>query len=192
MANWKNIVGRWGTGADETDDVRIDPYTNNLLFVSHIAGTVHAGNYFYIEGYVELDNTDTFFVKLVTPDTTEWAHFQWEINASGLLVTELYEGASGGMTGGSSVTPLNANRNSSNTSSLVITSGVTAPTTTGTTVSSISVGSSGWKSVVGGNTDPGYEMILKQNTTYCRKYLSGSDDNTISFRASWSEHTNIR
>ena len=67
---------------------------------------------------------------------------------------------------------------------------VTAPTDTGTTISKVKVGSTGWKTVVGGGSDPAYEIILKQNTTYCRKFLSGSDSNVISFRASWGEHTN--
>ena len=30
MSRWKNIVGRWGSGVGETDDVRIDGSTNSL------------------------------------------------------------------------------------------------------------------------------------------------------------------
>ena len=192
MNNLRLIAGRWGTGSGEIDDITIDKTTNNLSVVDHTQCAVHNGHYFYMESYIELDNTDEFYVKLVTPDTTEWSHLQWTIKSSGILTTELYEGASGGMTGGSGATPLNANRNSDNTSSLVITSGVTAPTDTGTTISKVKVGSTGWKTVVGGGSDPAYEIILKQNTTYCRKFLSGSDSNVISFRASWGEHTNKR
>ena len=186
------VAGRWGTGSGEVDDVSIDKTTNDLTTSTHTGAMVHCGDYFYIEGYITLNDTDTLYVKLITPNTTEWAHFQWEINASGILTTELYEAPTGGMTGGTGVTPLNSNRNSANTSAMTITSGVVAPTATGTTVSSVSVGSTGFKTVVGGSTDQAHEMILKQNATYCRKFLSGSDANVISFRASWGEITNKR
>jgi len=35
MSNWKNIVGRWGSGDDETDDARIDASTNSLQTVEY-------------------------------------------------------------------------------------------------------------------------------------------------------------
>ncbi len=106
------------------------------------------------------------------------------------MTTELYEGASGGMTGGSAVTPLNSDRNSANTSGIVITKGVTAPTTTGTTISSKQMGATGWKNTSGGSDNLGAEIVMKQNTIYCRKFLSGSDGNVVSFRAVWGEHVN--
>ena len=129
-------------GTAGIDLVRMDGKSNMLAMVNYIEMAVHNGVHFYMEGYTELDDGDTFYVKLVTPDTTTWGHFQWIIMSSGILTTELYEGASGGMTGGTSVTPLNSNRNSSNTATMVITKGVTAPTSTGTTISSAKMGSS--------------------------------------------------
>jgi len=32
------------------------------------------------------------------------------------------------------------------------------------------------------------ELVLKQNTVYCRTFLSGSSSNYVNFRASWYEH----
>ena len=177
---------------DSTHAVTVlaDKVSEALVAIDHTQFAVHQGVHYYMEGYAELDDTDTLYIKLVTPDTSIRGHFQWEISSSGVLTTELYMGASGGMTGGTGVTPLNSDHNSSNTSTLTITKGVTAPTSTGTTVSSAKMGSSsgGWSAVIsGGATNPGKEIILKQNTTYCRKFLSGSDGNTVYFFVSWAE-----
>jgi len=171
-------------------EIAVDSVTNSLETIDYPHHETHAGNHYYIEGYVELNTDDVFRIKLVTPDTTKWAHFSWSIVSSGICETTLHENASGGMTGGSSVTPINNNRNSSNTSGLTITSGVTDADTVGTQVSSAKWGSTGFKAMVGGESSRENEIILKQNTTYLRTITSGEDNNIIQFRASWYEHTN--
>ena len=191
MSILKQIAGK--ISDTESRVIRVDKATEGLNVIVHIENAIHEGNYYYIEGYAELDTNDTLYIKLVTPDSTTWGHIIWDINATGELVTELYEGASGGMTGGTAVTPINSNRNSGNTSVMALTKGVTAPTSTGTTISSQKLGVAGtsgpWGSPGTGGADPRTrEIILKQNTIYCRKFLSGSDGNVISFRASWDEH----
>jgi hypothetical protein len=76
-----------------------------------------------------------------------------------------------------------------NNSQLVITSGVAVATDLGLLISTSKVGGTGFKADVGGESRRTDEIILKQNTTYLRSFLSGSDDNIISFKASWYEHT---
>lgn len=184
MSFFNLLRGRWGTGSGEFDDVRIDASTNSLQVVDYAHHEVHGGNHYYIEGYTTLGVSGTLYVKLVTPDTTKWPHFQWEIGSSGILTTTLVEDPTGGMTGGSGVTIFNNNRNSDNTSGLTITSGVTAPTG-GTIISQSYFGSK----AAGGTHDRDDEIILKQNATYCRTFLSGTASNIINFKASWYEHT---
>ncbi len=163
-----------------------DDVTHAIESIDYAHHEIHSGSHFFIEGYATLDSGDDLYVKLVTPDTAKWAHFVWEISSSAILTTELYEDASGGMTGGATVTPLNNNRNSSKSSVLTITSGVTAPTDTGTTISQSKWGSRR----AGGTISREDELILKQNTTYCRKFLSGTNGNIVCFKAHWYEHTN--
>ncbi len=190
MSLWKLINGRWGSGEGETDEARIDASTNSLQTVDYAHHEIHGGSHYYMEGYVELDNTDTFFVKLVTPDTTKWAHFKWEITSTGVLETTLDEAATGGMTGGTSVTPINNNRNSANTSGMIITSGVTACTGYTTRISNQKFGVATTPSkATGGGSSREDEVMLKQNTVYCRSFTSGSNSNIVNFRASWYEHT---
>ena len=140
------------------------------------------GNYYYMVGYAEVDSGNDYYVKIVTPSDKE-IHLAWEIGSTGVLTTELYEGASGGMAGGSSVTPLNNNRNCGSTSGLTITSGVAKPTNTGTTIDSVKWGSRRF----GGSQKKEEEIILKKNTTYCRKFSSGTNGNIITFKAYWHE-----
>ncbi len=170
--------------------VRADLITHSLQFIDYAHHEIHSGDHYYIEGYTTLANEGVLRVKLVTPDTAKWAHFQWAIASTGILVTTLHEGASGGMGSGSSVTPLNNNRNSAKTSGMIITSGVAAATVTGTLISNASWGASGFKSNIGGGASRDDEIILKQNTTYLRTFTSGAADNIVQFKASWYEHTN--
>lgn len=172
---------------DVASNDQLDNATGQKIGIDYAHHEIHGGNHYYIEGTVDLDDTDTLYVKLVTPDTAVWSHFLWEIESSLILTTELYEAPTGGMTGGSGVTPLNNNRNSSNTSGMVITSGVTAPTATVLTISTKKWGTR----TLGGASNREDEIMLKQNTTYCRKFLSGSNSNIVSFKASWYEHTNV-
>ena len=170
-----------------------DKATRASTIIGYSHHEIHSGSHFYIEGYTTLGNDpgvdDTLYVKLVTPNTTKWAHFLWSINSSGILVTTLHEDASGGMTGGSGVTPLNSNRNSSKASGITITSGVTVQTTPGTLVSRASWGAEGFKSQIGGGQSRDDEIILKQNTIYLRASTSSSAANIVQFKASWYEHT---
>jgi len=160
----------------------------NLVFLNHTEKEIHDGTYYYIEGYTTLaSDGDSFMVKLVTPDTDIHLHFSWDITSNGVLTSELWEGSSGGMTGGSGVTPLNSNRNSDNTSAVVITSGVSVATSQGTRIANKKVGGTAFKSTTGGSDASRNEVLLKRNTTYQRIFITGSDANIVSFRAMWIE-----
>ena len=162
----------------------IDKSTNALNAISYEHHEIHGGSHYYIEGYATLANGAALYVKLVTPNTTKWAHFLWEISSSFILTTTLVEAPTGGAAGGTGITPINNNRNSTKTSGLPITSGVSAPTG-GTIISQASWGARS----AGGSHSRDDEIILKQNTTYCRTFLSGTNSNIVSFKASWYEHT---
>ena len=165
---------------------RIDGYTEDIICITQSHHEVHAGSHFYLEGYTTLGDGDSLYVKLETGNTTKWSHFVWSIGSSGITTTNLKEAPTSGMSGGSSITILNSNRNSDITSNNIVTSGVTAPTG-GAIISQSSWGATGFKSSVGGGQDRGSEIILKQGTTYCRTFTSGAAENIISFRASWYE-----
>jgi hypothetical protein len=111
MSLWKTVFGTWGSGAGETDAIRIDPSTNAIKTIEYEHSEIHGGSHYYIEGFATLASAATLYVKLVTPDTTRWSHFNWSIESSGILETALYEGSSGGMANGSMAVIHASNRN---------------------------------------------------------------------------------
>jgi len=174
----------------DTECIRMDAATHGLITIGYVHHEIHEGSHYYITGHVTLANEGVLRVKLVTPDSAKYAHFLWSIGSSGILQASLYEGASGGMAGGSGVTPINSNRNSANTSGVVITSGVAAADAAGTLIDDAKWGSNAFKATVGGGSSRDDEIMLKRDTTYLRVFTSGAADNIVQFRASWYEHTN--
>jgi len=169
----------------------IDGITNAQVTIGYPHHEIHEGDHYYIEGWTELDADDSLFVKMVTPDTTIWAHFRWVIGGTGITITTFDEDATGGMTGGSSVTPINNNRNSINTSEIVITSGVTNATSFTTRLGNTKFGTAtSPQRAIGDGSSREDEIILKQNTTYLRTFISETDNNFVSFKAYWYEHIN--
>ena len=168
----------------------VDSSTKALSIIDHAHHEIHEGGHFYIQGFLELGDADTYYVKMVTPDTTKWIHFIFDVKSTGICSTYLDEDATGGMTGGSSITPLNNNRNSSSSSGLVLTGGVTTCTGYTTRLENDKWGASGFRETIGGGGGREDELILKQNTVYCRSFVSGAVDNIVQFKASWYEHSN--
>ena len=72
-----------------------------------------------------------------------------------------------------------------NRTGMVITAGVTACTGYTQRVDNISFGSRS----SGGAVSREDELVLKQNTVYCRSLTSGTASNIVNFKASWYEHT---
>lgn len=186
MANANEVVVKGKTTDAIFQVFRIDAATHAIEVIDYEHHEVHSGSHFYIEGFLTMADAEALYIKLVTPNTTKWAHFTWDISSSGILTTTFLEDASGGMADGTAVTIFNSNRNRLDVvSALVITKGVTVPTT-GLVISSASWGA---KNAAGGAVAREDEIILKQNTIYCRTFLSGSAANKVMFRASWYEHT---
>ena len=167
----------------------VDLITGANTTIDYALHEIHEGDHFYIEGYTTLGNGDSLMIKLVTPDSVRWAHFTWSVSSSGITTSELYEGATGSMTGGTSMTALNNNRNSLNASAMTLTSGVLDADTLGTLVSNAKWGLNDRFSASGGSVSREDELMLRQNTTYLRRFISGTADNIIQFKASWYEHT---
>ena len=106
MSLWKLINARWGSGAGETDEVRIDASTNSLQTIEYEHHEIHSGSSYYYEGHVTLDDGDPDAatgmtrIKLVTPSGTKWGHWTWQISSNATTEISIYEGPTGGMTAG--------------------------------------------------------------------------------------------
>lgn len=168
-----------------------DDSTEAAISIDYVHHEIHEGDHYYIEGHTTMGDGGVLMVKLATNGENKDAHFQWAIASSGILETTLHEDASGGMAGGTGVTPLNNNRNSDNTSLMTITMGVSGASINGTLISNAKWGASGFKTQIGGGTSRDDELILKQDTVYLRTFTSGAADNIVQFKAGWYEHEDL-
>lgn len=190
----KNFPQMDGQGRLYTDSIanaaNIDDTTNAIKTIDYAHNEIHGGSHYHMAGFVELDTAGVLRIKMVAPDTTKWIHLTFSISSTGICTTTLDEGAAGGMADGSAVTPLNNNRNSTKTSGLVFTSGVTAAEGYDVRIENEKWGANSNKQKAGGGASREDEIILKRNTTYLRTFTSGADANIIQFKATWYEHTN--
>ncbi len=170
-----------------------DGVTKAIGIIDYPHHEIHSGSAFYIEGHTTMSDTQEFWAKLTTPDTAKEMHLTWTIAASGPTDIVFYEDAAGGMTGGSSMSPINQYRGSTKGSSAKFVGGLaTTSTAVGTQLGNWSIGGISGRAnnqnIAGGAGDRKDELILKPNTTYIRGFISNSTGNTVSFRATWYEH----
>jgi hypothetical protein len=105
MSLWKTLNARWGSGAGEIDEVRIDASTNSLQTIGYEHHEIHSGSSYFTEGHATLDDQDVpangnLYASFVTPTGAKWGHFTWTVTSNGILDVKMYEGSSGGMAGG--------------------------------------------------------------------------------------------
>lgn len=164
-----------------------DPVTESIEVVNYEHHEIHMGSFYRAGFQKDIPNGGTAIVAITTPDTTKWLHFRPAVDIELEAAIMLYENPTS-VTGGTSVTPRNANRNYTDSSVATV---VTDPTidTTGAVVIGNQVLGSGKSS--GGNASAEFEWVLKQNTTYVlvvTNQATGANETNI--RLAWYEHTN--
>jgi hypothetical protein len=191
MSLWKLLNGRWGSGVGETDEIRIDSSTNSLQTVDYEHHEIHSGSHFFFTfADNDWDIVDGYDFIFTTPDSTDQCHAIFEVNAAFDTTVEYYEDTT--HTTGALQTSYNNNR--------VI---GTAPTATihlsnddvadGTLLFSSVFGVStgvGINSIIGGGEARGTnEIILKRDSKYLFRMVTGTDASVLSIRFNWYEHT---
>jgi len=147
---------------------------------------IHEGDHYYVAGYETEALNGTIEFVVTTPDTTKWAHLLFTIQGSDKIQVDVYEGTTG-VTGGAATTPINNNRNSSNTSGLTLVKDPASITDDGTVIAGYSVGA--LKTT--GEVKRTHELVLKQNTAYLFRATSLANSNIISYEGTWYEHQNL-
>jgi hypothetical protein len=168
---------------------RLDTVTNSMQVVDYEHHEIHAGSHYYYTDSVELDSAATQVYMITTPDTTKWAHMTFSATGSAITQVLVYEG--GDRTGTTAQTIFNSNRNSLNTSGLVIHNDISEGTTDGSLIWQLLSGSSSGHSRTPAAADRSHEKKLKLNTTYLIKIISGTNDNLTNLQLNWYEHTNL-
>ena len=171
---------------NENREARIDSSTHSLQVMQYPHHEIHSEDTYRCFSNKDIPNAGTYNIAFTTPDTLKYINFTFTIDHELEADFKMYENVTS-WTGGTPVTPLNANRNSLNSSGITdMTSDVIA--TLGTPVIMIhEVGGSGKK--FGGSATHENEWILKRNTTY---YLvltnQGAGTSESNFQLDWYEH----
>jgi hypothetical protein len=164
----------------------IDVNTHSTIMIEIEHSKIHSGYHYNYCDY-QLNNASAATIKFIvtTPNTTNWVHLTFMFYSSDGATIQLYKDASG-VTGGTSITPRNNNRNSLNTSPFTIIKDPTSVTSIGTRASGFLAGAG----KEAGMTQRDKENILKQNTTYYLLITSLAVANDISWCFEWYENIN--
>lgn len=167
----------------------LEALTRAVRTITNDHAYIHAGKAFKVLLPLTLTTGTTNKTTILTP-ATGYIHFRpSKISTSGDKVSvNIYE-ASSGNTGGTTKTPINANRNRTNSATAIVKDGVTV-STNGTLIDSFFVGGG---TGVGGtgsgsSVDEIDELVLKQSTLYTIETINGSSaTNTILLSLKWYE-----
>ena len=174
------MVDRAGNGLAVGSTDQITGAQSVLDYEHH---EIHGGSHYYVGGFETKQLNETIEWTVTTPDTTKWSHFLFTFNGSDGIQFELYEGTTG-VTGGTTITPQNSNRNYANASVLTIVKDATV--TLGTQIDGASSGANNRIGLI----ERDDELVLKQNETYTFLVRSLGNSNIVSYRGRWYEHTN--
>jgi len=198
MSLIRTIAARWGSGAGETDDVRIDASTNSLQTVTYEHHEIHGGSSYFNEEFVQVPANDVLDIRFETANATKWSHWLMHIITEGEFHITFYEDVNAFTEADQvALTAKNRNRNSGNTSNwqdfnyIINTNLANANSDTDltgvTTLGTAASGSGRNKSGEGGHEE---ELILKQNSKYCLRFENQSSATKyVDYVMDWYEHT---
>jgi hypothetical protein len=167
--------------------VRLDRATNTLQTMSYEHHEIHAGSSFTVSFSADVANGANHDILLITPDTTKWAHLTYELETELESDFKIYEAPTA--TAGDALVIYNRDRNSLTAATVTASSTPTSITPGTTILRSYHFGSG---RSFGGGERGAHEFILKQNTKYLFRVTNAtSNNNWISLKLDWYEHTNI-
>lgn len=179
------------TDEDTGRTAALDDATDAIIAIDYAHHEVHGGSHFvYSETDPDLDAAAVIEVRIVTPNTTKWAHLVPYISGALHTKLEIFETCT--HTAGAGLTAYNSNRNSVTTPTLTLNRSAD-DNADGTLIFSTEFGidtGGGANRVTGGGSSRGdAEWILKQNTVYLVRVTSLTADNVVSLALEWYEHT---
>ena len=177
-------------------DEVLDTITGAFKTITHPHHEIHGGSHYFVQSYADIPGVDDVLdFSWQMPNTTKWSHWTWSIFTEKAITWLVYENAVVGTAAlANTITPLNSNRNSTNTSGTTMKYEIQADlaaanadmVVTGATL--LASGKLG-DNRTGGFDSREHEIIMKQNTLYCLRALA-SAAGYINFDMDWYEHTN--
>jgi len=173
---------------------RVDASTSSIQTVTYEHHEIHSGSHYFVRGYQDLAINNVLDFTWLMPNTTTWCHWTWHIETESETNWLVYEGVTATNPLANAVTPLNSNRNSTNTSGTTMKyekQANLAAANADTNVGAATLLSSGISGAgkTAGRAERANEMIMKQNTLYCLRAIATAAG-YINFTMEWYEHAN--
>ena len=185
---WKLLTARWGSGAGEIADVKIDGSTESLQTVDYSHHEIHAGSHFFGKNFVDFgvsDTEDNFY--FTTPDSDVQIHAKAAFYGSAEFEIEIFEGVTIG-TAGTTVAAQNNNRDLQTSHPATLIAAASGVLTGGTAIWRAKTGDG--KNSTGVSPEISGEIIAKRNTTYMFKITKTATTAAyIDVNFFWYEHT---
>lgn len=171
-----------------------DAATNATITLDFEHHEIHEGDHYSYGNVQDLALNEVYDIQWTTPNTTTWANFTFVLKCEKETEWYIYEGVTIN-TPGTAITPINNNRNSSNTSVHTV-AGILntsiANANADTAVAGSTVVAHGIIGALqqGGIESREKEIILKQNTIYCMRAIANVAG-YVNFLMEWYEHVAI-
>lgn len=174
-------------------NARLDAVTESLIVQNYEHHEVHEGSHFYIDDVVTLAINNVFDLQFTTPAGTKFSHFIFMLGVQAETEWLIYEGATINAAG-TSITPLNNDRNSSTVSGNTLASQLNTTLANANADTDVSGALETNHGKIGAGRTGGIdgrssEIILKANTIYCMRAIAIAAG-YINFVMQWYEHTN--
>ena len=175
------------------NEIGIDDSTASIQTIEYEHHEIHSGSHYFVVGYQDLSINNVLQFTWQMPDTTKWIHWSWNISTESETLWQVYEGATINNALANTITPLNSNRNSANTSDTTMKYEVhanLAAADTDVTISANNLIESGISGAGkdGGEASRNHEIVLDQNGLYVLRATANAAG-FINFDMQWYEHT---
>ena len=197
MSKWNLLRGRWGSGAGETDEIRIDASTNTIQTIEYEHHEIHSGNSYHAEAKAAGGSGTKATITFQTPDTTKYIHAFIHMVSNVEAQYTMGEGSTVTAASGTTLAALNRNRNIL-TATVVISEGTTGGDAAGALTQGATVTNFGTMLIderqigigkTGGEDRGDSEWVLKRNTVYALEIESQATASEVSIRIDYYEHT---
>jgi hypothetical protein len=172
--------------------LRMDKATNSLQVMEFAHHEIHDGDHYEISDLVDLSINNVRDIRITTPDTAKWAHFEYEIACESETEIYLYEDITE-ITTGTVIAVFNNNRNSAKTPAVTANyidntsvANANSDTTVSTYIEHFILGAG----KTGGATTRENEIILDQNKKYNIRLIATAAG-YVNYKLTWYEHTSI-
>lgn len=169
--------------------VKIDQTTDSAAVVDYEHKEVHTGDAFYVTQVDEVDNGGVTSHRFYPPNTVEWMHFYFAIEAQAACLIEIRESITDVLEASSGI--FNRNRNFTDASTTMGHERQTSAATGGTVIWSWASGGATAQARTPAVTRQSGELVLKQGTKYEVRVTSSVDNNIVTTYFTWYEHTNV-